>query len=196
MGNLISDTDVTNWLGGDDATTKASKIERAETLIHRITKDLFYQAALDKYLNGNGSDRLFVTVKPKILSVTYVYVHGILLDTTYYTNDDRSIYLDPDALTNVELKYILKTRYCLFPHGNNNIRVVGLYGWATTPENIKECAIKLVSRMNDESLYTHVINGTETFGSRSYNTNESMTGIIEVDEVLKHYVIHRPKMAA
>ena len=135
-GNYIQDSDVNNWLAGYTETQKQEVIDRVEELVEQLTKDYFYPKSFDVRIDGNGKSRLFLGLKPNILSISSIKVSGIALASSWWTHDKDSVYLDPevssDGLTGreyAELRYRLGERVVLFPRGRGNIHVVGTCGW-------------------------------------------------------------------
>ena len=187
MGNIISFTDVLNW-GSETEDQKIKIIAQAEELIEKITGIKFYQDNLDYLLDGNGKNRIFTGLKSPLLSISSITIFSENLDSAIYTFDDYSIFLDPSSVLNVEVKHLLREYSSIFPRGENNVHVIGTYGYAVAPENIQKCAIMLSERSVDGSLYTHVIEGSESIGSYSYTRKKVLTGIVEVDEILRHYI--------
>lgn len=88
----------------------------------------------------------------------------------------------------------------LFPRGYNNIRVVGTMGeyasgeGAEVPEAIKQAAVIIAKWENDPTLYTTMgLKKSEKIGDYSYTGLASseadvLTGIMEADMLLRHYV--------
>lgn len=193
-GNYICDTDISNWPSGTTDAQKEAAIRRAEEIIEAILHTHYYPKAFDIELNGNNKNRLFIPLKANVLTVTAVYVWGELLDPTWYTWDVNSIYINVSSgigVSNIELAYRLSEIEVdgLFPHGYNNIHILGTYGSATVPQWIKDLAKILVQDINDPSLYTHYLK-SETIGNYSYSMGgvydvKGVTGIKEADDLLR-----------
>lgn len=194
-GNIITESDISNW-GTHTDDDKQKIINQAEELIEKITNVKFYQDDLDLLLDGNGKNRIFTGLKSPLLSISSITIWSDNLDSDIYSFDNFSIFLDPSSILNVEVKHLLKQYSSIFPIGENNIRVIGTYGYGTPPENIKKCSVILVERSIDSSLYTHVMEGSEMQGSYSYSKRNVLTGIVEVDEILKYYVSKVPIIKA
>lgn len=193
-GDLIDESDLTNWVSGATEAQKQAIIDQVEDRIYKITGDAFYQESFDVYIDGNGKNRIFMPFLPDLLSITSVTISGIVLDSDYYTFDTHSIYLSELAASTHELNYLLDyvSDRCIFPRGIKNIQIVGVRGCTTVPANIKRAAILLCEDQNDVSLYTHYIKGTESEGSYSASSSdEPLTGIREVDELLGLYIKRR-----
>lgn len=208
-GTAIDLTDVgsgTHTLDVGEGSSTADRqkiINRAEQLIENITDDFFYAKAFVAYRDGNGNDQLFVGLIPDILSVTEVKISGIVLITSWYTNDVNSIYLDPEAVTGSsddlpELHLRMKYKRKLFPEGTGNIKITGTYGWSAVPAAIEKAAVILCRAENDSTLYSSH-DGTlksEKLGDYSYTmadvTTSKSTGIDIVDKLLKQYIRHKP----
>lgn len=116
----------------------------------------------------------------------------------------KSIYFDDaeikkavgGTITDPELMYRLSSTAArgLFPHGFNNIRVVGKYGYLTVPLPIKQLCIILVRYDNDPSLYTSSKYTKEKIGDYSYEYGGTgiksisiVTGIFEADRIIAIY---------
>lgn len=189
---------------GSSETDRQEVIDRAEQLIERITKDFFYAKAFALYFDGNGKDRLFLGLVPDIISVTEILLSGIELDSSWWTYNKNSVYLDPEATTGDELPELLlhlKYYHKLFPKGTRNVKITGTYGWSSCPVAIKRAAIMLCRYENDSTLFTsHSGNlKSEKLGDYSYTLSDVVstkdsTGIDEVDKLLKHYIRKKPIM--
>lgn len=94
MGNYIDASDIDNWPSGITAEEQEAIIKKAEQLVEEGCSDIFYEADFDIELNGNERSRIFIPIKPKILSVADVYVDGILLSPTWYDFDVNSVFID------------------------------------------------------------------------------------------------------
>jgi len=196
-GHLIVNTDISNWVGTETDAQQGAIIDRAEDVIEKVCQDKFYQDDLDIYLDGNSKNRIFVSEMSKIIEIDAVYISGVELDSTYYEHDDHSVYISNNATNLPELNHILKMNQCLFPEGTNNIRITGHIGTATAPPMVKRAAIILAEYELDNSLYTHYISGPESMGSYSVShKRDVLTGILEADELLDHYVNRRAQLFA
>jgi len=201
-GNYIDDTDIDNWTDGATSAEKLAVIQRAEQLIEKITKDYFYAKAFSDYWDGNGKDKLFLGLIPNILSVTEILLSGIELDSTYWTFNTTSVYLDPEVAIGddyPELLLRLGHTQKLFPKGMGNIKITGTYGWASCPPAIKRAAIMLCRYENDDTLYSaHDGNlKSEKLGDYAYTVSDNVsakdsTGIDEVDKLLRNYIRKKP----
>lgn len=195
-GHYISDVDVTNWQSGTSDAEKQAAIETAEAILERALGVHYYPKAFDIKINGNGKYRLFLPLASNILTVTSIHVGGIELDDTWWTWDANSVFIDLSTsgagVGNPELEYLLSsvTSEGIFPRGYNNIRIVGTCGPAAVPAWIKKVARILVEAVNDPSLYTAYILGSESIGTYSYSTGSGAglptykTGIKEADEII------------
>lgn len=201
-GNYIDNLDIDNWADGATSAQKLATINRAEKLIERLTKDYFYSKAFVIYRNGNSSDYLNLSLVPDVLSVTEVAIFGIVLNTSWYTNDVHAVYLDPESATggvdDPELMLRMSQKKGLFSSGTKNIKITGAYGWATTPDMITEAAVILCQAENDSTLYTRyddVISDKLADAAYSRGTKKFLTGVHEADKLLMSYVRHKPIMA-
>ena len=90
VGKYISVDDIDNF--PDDLTDaeKQAIIDEVESRVERITKDYFYPKTLHDFLDGNGRDRIFLTIKQRILSINYLAISNIALPTIDKTGSDAS----------------------------------------------------------------------------------------------------------
>ena len=196
-GNYIVESDVDNWVS---ATGRQDVIDRAEQLIEKITKDYFYAKDFVIYRNGNNKDKLFLGLVPHILSVTEILLFGVELNSSWYTFDINSVYLDPEAATGDELPELLlrmKYKTNLFPKGMGNVKITGTYGWTDCPVAIKQAAIILCRYENDETLYTKYDDlETDKLGDQTQvrGKKKFLTGVMEADRLIRQYIRKRPMM--
>lgn len=189
--------DVSNWAAAWVALQKRQLIQEEEALLERITHDIFYSKAFIKELDGNNKNRLFLGFTPDILSVTKIEIYGIEIDTSYWTYDEHSVYIDLEnvAASQAELRQFLKETevYALFPRGIKNIRVTGTYGWSSCPREIRRVIVMMIEEFFDPTLYDHWIKGSQSVGKDfSYTNPEKVyTGIVKVDRILKRYIRKR-----
>lgn len=201
MGNYVNPADIDNWPTGTTAAEKAAIIEKMEKLVEKICDTHFFPKAFDVEENGNNKNRLFLHLEAAILSVTELYVCGVLMDSMWYAFDDYSVYYDCTSSgagpLDPEAKYLLNTieETGLFPRGFNNIRVIGTYGEAV-PEWVKQVVIILVQDHNDPTLYTHYMK-SEKIGDYSYTKDDNLvyyTGVLEADKWLSIYINREPDL--
>jgi len=189
--------DVSNWTTAWVAIQKKQLIQEEEALLEKITHDFFYPKAFIRELDGNNKNRLFLGFIPNILSVTKIEIYGVEINTSYWTHDEYSVYIDLEnvAAGQAELKRLLKETeiYALFPRGIKNIRVTGTYGWNSCPHEIRRAVIMMIEEFNDPTLYDHWIKGSQSVGKDfSYTNPEKVyTGIVKVDQILKRYIRKR-----
>ena len=208
-GTDIDLTDVgsgTHTLDVGDGSSTAERqavINRAEQLIEKLTKDYFYSKAFVVYRDGNGCDWLPLGLQPDILTVTEITVYGIVLETTWYTNDVNDVYLDPESATggidDAELLLRMGHKQGLFSKGLSNIKITGTYGWTTCPPAISQAAVILCRYENDETLYTKyedVESDKLDDASYSRGSKRFMTGIHEADNLIRNYKRLKPILGA
>jgi len=65
-------------------------IDRVEAQVERITKDYFYPKTFQDFLDGNGKDRLFLSIRQKILSINYMAISEVEISTIDKTGTDTS----------------------------------------------------------------------------------------------------------
>lgn len=208
-GTQIDLTDVGSGIhtldigSGSSSTDRQAVIDRAEQLIENLTKDYFYSKAFVIYRNGNGQNHLVLNLQPNILTVTEILVRGVALETSWWTYDASSVYLDPESATggidDPELLLRLERKHGLFPPGMNNIKITGTYGWSACPAAIKQAAVILCRYENDETLYTaydDVVSDKLADAGYSRGTKKFLTGIHEADRLLRSYIRHKPLLGA
>lgn len=194
--------DVSNWTSGWIALQKRQLIQEQEALLEKITRDLFYSKAFVRELSGNNKDRLFIGLTPDILTVTQIELYGVTLDSSYWTYDKNSVFIDLEtaAVSQAELKRLLKETeiYALFPRGINNIRVTGTYGSSSCPREIRRAIVMMIEDFNNPALYDHWIKGSQSIGKDfSYkNPNKVYTGIMKVDRILDRYMKKKVSLQA
>lgn len=205
--HYISDTDVDNW--PDSATDAQKKVvmERVEERIEKLTKDFFYEKNFEIHVDGNGKDRLFLGLVPDIVKITEIKISGIVLPSSWWAYNKNSVYLDPEAIADggeelVELHLRTKYETVLFPKGMGNIKVVGVCGWKfpQCPAAIKKATIILCQVENDPALYPAASEDfkSERLGDYSYTRRdgEFVTGISQVDKLLRPYIRKKPMLGA
>ncbi len=196
-GNYFDEDDLTNWDGGASEAEKLVIINRVEQQVEKITQSIFYSLAFDEHYDGPGKNRLFLNLRAPILTVTSISVLNTTISSDWYTNDDKSVYINLDSSSGVlaEKHWLLREyeEQVIFPTGIKNIQIVGTFGLATVPANIKQACIILAEDINDQTLYTHLIDGTEQSGGWSYGLNKIpgrrtiLTGVREADILLTDY---------
>jgi len=208
-GTAINLTDVgsgTHTLdigSGSSETDRQAAIDRAEQLIEKLTHDYFYSKDFVIYRNGNGSDHLYLNLRPNILTVTEILLYGVALETSWYTYDINSVYLDPESATggvdDPELLLRMEYKKGLFSKGTNNVKITGTYGWAACPSAIKRAAIILCRYENDETLYTayeDVVSEKLADAAYSRGSKKYLTGIHEADKLIRRYIRRKPMLGA
>ena len=86
---------IDNWPSGITAEEQQEIITKVEQIIDKVTETKWGGEAFDIKLNGNNKNRLFIPLESDILTVTNVYISCVELDSSWYTWDVNSIYLDP-----------------------------------------------------------------------------------------------------
>jgi len=186
--------DVSNWTSGWVALQKRQLIQEQEALLEKVTHDLFYSKAFIRELNGNNKDRLFLGLTPDILTVTAITLYGVTLNSSYWTYDKNSVFinLETAAVSQAELNRLLKESevYSLFPRGINNVRVTGTYGSSSCPREIRRTITMMIEDFNDPAMYDHWITGSQSVGKDYSYTNPKKvyTGIVKVDRILARYI--------
>jgi len=94
-GHYLCAGHIDNWPSGITAEEQQEIIDKVEQIIDKVTETKWGGEALDIKLNGNNKNRLFLPLANDIITVTHVYISCIELDSSWYTWDVNSIYLDP-----------------------------------------------------------------------------------------------------
>ena len=208
-GDYLCAGHIDNWPSGITAEEQQEIIDKVEQIIDKVTETKWGGSAFDIKLNGNDKNRLFLPLETDILTVTNVYIYCIELDSSWYTWDINSVYLDPcvsgSGGLSPELYYKLGEAVDrgIFPRGYNTIGVKGPMGErVAVPEAIKQAAVILAKWENDPTLYTYTgLKKSEKIGDYSYTnlaTTEAdvLTGIAEADFYLRLYVKRKPVLMA
>jgi hypothetical protein len=75
---------------GETLADRQAVIDRVEAQVERITKDYFYPKTFYEFLDGNGRDRIFLSIRQKILSINYLAISEILIPTIDLDGTDIS----------------------------------------------------------------------------------------------------------
>jgi len=177
MSNYIQKTDIDNWPAGLSDEAKQARIDRAEADVERITRDVFYEKDLDLKASGNGKDKLFLPLRLRVLDVSSIFIDGEALPAGSWAFNEYSVWRTDDGI---------------FDQGRSNVQVLGKCGWKPTPEDVKKAVIIMVRDENDQTLYKHFIEGSETLGDYRYdNPAPVYTGILDADRILHRYINRR-----
>ena len=200
-GNYVDESLIDNWADGATTAQKQAVIDRMEEQIEKITHDLFYAANFDIKLDGTGKNRLFLGLKPDIISVTSIKVLEVTLDSSWWSYDKNSVFLNLESASGylAEKHWLLKQtdETVLFPRGYDNVHVVGTAGHSSCPKAIEQAAIIMCRDDNDPTLYTHYYRGQERLGDFSYSSDEKpLTGIREADLLLRLHIKRKALLRA
>ncbi len=94
-GCYLLEADITNWPAGYTEAEKQAIIDKVEQIIDKVTGTHWCAAAFDIKLNGNNQNRLFIPLETDILSVTSIFIDCVELDSSWWTYDINSVFLDP-----------------------------------------------------------------------------------------------------
>jgi len=94
-GDYLCAGHIDNWPSGITEEEQQQIITKVEQIIDKVTETKWGGEAFDIKLNGNDKNRLFIPLESDILTVTNVYISCVELDSSWYTWDVNSIYLDP-----------------------------------------------------------------------------------------------------
>ena len=191
----------------DDEITAA--IERTEEYINYVCSDIFYEKTETILFDGNGQHKLFfITTSPyKLLEITTckeVDIDGSTVLDTFTEGTDFIMY---DYYIETARHYPSDsprrgfTRGGKWPRGQKNIQIVGKWGRASVPKDIKYVTIlltlerlkpgctKQTARDVKQVVWSDF---TVTFTGKSDSAN--LTGFIEVDRILEKYINTAPMM--
>lgn len=213
MGNYI-DTEYLNCyklpggiapdLSAYTETEINSLITKYEELVETYTNDIFYSKTATYYFDGSGKYFLYFwpTVSYKLITITSVQdvnEDDSQVIQTYVENTDFKKYT-----YHIELfEYFDSVRTSIFrgdgwPRGQKNIKVVGTWGLATTPTEIKEAvALLVLKEIDPQGVNLTSMNGIKRaewddfeieFTTYSGNTNINSTGYLEIDRILNKYI--------
>ena len=73
---------------GETLADRQAVIDEVEAQVERITKDYFYPKAFHEFLDGNSRDRLFLSIRQKILSINYMVISQVKVSTIDKTGGD------------------------------------------------------------------------------------------------------------
>ena len=88
---------------GETLADRQAVIDRVEARVERITKDYFYPKTFYDFLDGNGRDRLFLSIRQKILSINYLVISRVEVSTIDKTGTDitsSSLFVSDDKADN------------------------------------------------------------------------------------------------
>lgn len=94
-GCFLVEADITNWPVGYTEAQKQAIIDKVEQIIDKVTGTHWCATAFDIKLNGNNKNRLFIPLETDILSVTQILIDCVDLDSSWWTYDINSVFLDP-----------------------------------------------------------------------------------------------------
>ncbi len=94
-GCYLHEGDIDNWPAGYTEAQKQAIIDKVEQIIDKVTGSHWCATAFDIKLNGNNKNRLFIPLETDILSVTQILIDCVDLDSSYWTYDINSVFLDP-----------------------------------------------------------------------------------------------------
>ena len=193
-GHYITALDVSNWPSGITDADKQTIIDDAESTLEAAIQTYAWPKPVDLRLDGNDRNRLFLPLPAKILTVTGIWLYGILLDPVWWDHDKNSVFISPASGSgSVELDYLLRQveSQGLFPHGIANVRICGTAGEDPVPAWAKRVAKLVAEDRNDPTLHAHKFQG-ERIGNYSYSRGKEAdlywTGIIEADAII---ALHR-----
>jgi len=272
---------VDSWPSGFTAGEKEEKILKAERLVEKLTKDYFYPKNFILIMNGNDKNRMYLPVRPRILSINQLSINTEYISTTDLTGSNiegtkgnytielhintvlnafRDSYISiydysktedrywgckilsntltdgngksvftleeaiPETLANEDTVSIitnwrydedsvfsplvgeikepgvliepinLYVRDKMFVKGENNIKIIGSYGYYNCPQAIMDACVILVQYdMEPERYETYNFRSESLSGAYSYDRGEEkmLSGIVEADQLLRNYINKR-----
>jgi hypothetical protein len=99
VGCYLHEDDISNWPAGYTEAQKQAIIDKVEQIIDKVTHTHWCATAFDLKLNGNDKNRLFIPLETDILSVTSILINCVELDSSWWTYDINSVFLDPCIAT-------------------------------------------------------------------------------------------------
>lgn len=212
MGNYVMENDIRGFkvsgcyvdLDTYSTTEINTEISLAEQLVESITNDIFYSKAETNLFDGTGHVRLFFfpTVPYKLISVTSLKeldLDGTVLDTFVADNDYKryDYYVETSRAFDGELPRRRFGTGGVWPKGQKNIQIEGLWGVSVTPEAIKRAVILLVlERLKPGSTKIQPIGIREAEWDdfkiefqQSSKTGDT-TGFPYIDRLLEEYTNH------
>tara|TARA_R110002020_G_scaffold123580_12_gene280272 strand:- start:1415 stop:2116 length:702 start_codon:yes stop_codon:yes gene_type:complete len=212
MGNYAVNADVSGFkIDGStvDLTQYTSaeitaEILFAETMIEEICEDIFYSKTETNTFDGTGNVKLFFMPKIKYRLLTVTALKELDLDgstvlDTYTENTDYKKYPFYVETARTYSGDSPRRRFGtggIWPKGQNNIQVIGAWGRASVPAEIKRATILLtLERLKPGSTNQTPADVMQsgwgdfqiTFKSGSGLVSGQETGLVEVDRMLRRY---------
>lgn len=174
----------------DNENKLAFLLEYCSLVIDSYTETTF-GSELDKtiYVDGAGTNKLFL----------FERIYNIKFIATY----DNSIVYDLNDLLISDNNMSVLSRKYNFDEGDQNIKVIGDFGWESVPEEIITCLVLLCNShfytIENEDLYQIVAGpfSSEKIGNYSYQLRDKVnkmtgeeiitTGDVKVDQILNKY---------
>jgi len=183
------------------------------SLIAKTAEFMLYNADLNVSLLGDGTwaaGQVRIQL-PNVLAWT-----DYSLDFTshadfanyelHFSNDvatSSSIYIDNVGILTAGIAAIAADiTAAIFPHGFNNVQVIGTHGESTVPEAIKQAGIILAEWEVDPAAHAAVgLMKSEKIGDYSYTNlvgaeEDVLTGVNKADLLLRHYIKRKAIMMA
>lgn len=210
MGNYAVNADVTGYkvngstvsLSSYTAGEITAAISLAESLVERVTNDIFYSKTETNYFDGTGFAKLFFTPKVpyRIISpssVTEVDADGSTVLHTFTANQDffvNPFWLEMFTGQNMRPRVMVGSGG-LWPLGQRNIKVAGTWGASSVPAEIKEATILLTlerlvpnsTKMTPKDIKSGKWPDFEVV-FRVADNQVSLTGYPEIDRLLERYI--------
>ncbi len=180
-----------NWPPDWTEEERAGIISKWERYIERVCRDVFYPQDRTALLDGNGRETLPHGQNSALLEVSQLEIDGEEVSENDFSFDQWSLHLEgvPEGTP------------ARFPEGYRNVKVVGTFGWAETPEAIRsavrlliERELELISEASPCPTRAAAL-AREQIGDYSYQRDiraPYMTGIVEVDRLIDPYVRKGP----
>ena len=86
---IINISTVDNWPSGLTPSQKEERILKAERFVEGLAKDYFYPKNFTLIMDGNGKSRLYVPVKPRILSINQLSINAEYKSTIDLTGSNN-----------------------------------------------------------------------------------------------------------
>jgi len=182
-----------------DSDQIETAIDLAEATVERITGDKFYSIEDTKYFDGNGKRVLFFAPRTflSLLSATSVdivdptddTVDTELTEDTHYKIGPHGRYIE--LLRAMEYTPRTWLGYGTWPEGTRNVRIIGTWGWSSTPEPIKwACALLVAQKLDPDfsGLKGSIKSQRWSDYAVTYNSRRSRADLTgQVDAILSQY---------
>ena len=180
----------------DTEAKKLATIQKWESLIERKCRRIF-RTATAQTVTLDGNDRRTIHIQNStdpIITITTLTINGSLISSDSYTNSDWCVsFILAEELPNIPSSM----DYTYFPKGFQNVVIVGDFGMAATPVEIKEAVNVCVN----SDLYPADYEVVDFEGEKIGDTTKGkprirkITGVLEADRLLESWLFYAPRMS-